>query len=290
MNSRQKTLALIAFLSLISGSLGIVNKIGVQQIPPFGFVASRAILSLIIISPYLYTVNKKLSVRKVKLLLFSLLATANIGTYIVGIKYTNVSVAVVISSAVPTLTVLISYFLYQEKINFRKGLGIILGLIGTGIVALGPLVQKNHLNYGSLYGNSLIFLSAITFSLHTSLSKKAQRQFSPFTITAAFIVVATIVLTPLALWELIMKGNWITSLSPISVGAILYVSIIGTVLFYFLYQKAVKQTSPIITSMMLYLTPIIGICLAVIILGEKITSSVVVGAAFSLIGVWLVTS
>ncbi len=289
MTPRPKSIALIGLLSLISGSLGVANKIGVQEIPPLGFVASRVILSLIFISPYLLKVNRTLSIRKIKLLIFSLIATANIGFYIIGIKHTNVSIAVVLASAIPAFTAIISYFLYHEKINIKKGIGILLGLIGSSIVALSPLIDNSHIYLGSLYGNFFVFLSVVTFSLHTALSKKAQRQFSPRTITAAFIMVATIILTPLALIEMQFTGNWLLHISLVSIGSMLYVSAVGTVIFYFLYQKAIKTTSPIIASMMLYLTPIIGILLAVFVLGEILTLPIVMGSIISLLGIWLVT-
>ena len=289
MTSQQRSFALIGILSIISGSLGVVNKIGVQEIPPLGFVASRVILSFIFISPYLFKINKSLSIRKIKLLVFSLFATLNIGFYIIGIKHTNVSIAVVLASAIPAFTAIISYFLYHEKINPKKGIGILLGLLGSGIVALSPLIGTSYTQLGSLYGNFFIILSVITFSFHTALSKKAQRQFSPINITAAFIVVATILLTPLAIIEMQFTGNWLLHLSWVSIGSMLYVSLIGTILFYFLYQKAVKNTSPVIASMMLYLTPIVGIFLAVLVLGETLTFPLILGSIVSLLGIWLVT-
>lgn len=289
MNYQIKSLALIGLISFIGGSLGVVNKFGLREIPPFGFVASRVIVSLVLISPWLFKTPIFISKARVKLLTFSLLATANIGLFILGINLTNVSIAAILYATVPIFTLIISYLIYGEKISPRKTTGIMLGLTGALIVGLTPILKKDQPQFGSLEGNLIIFLAVLIFSLHTALSKKAQNRFSPRAITMAFIVTATIVLTPLAIWEW-STTNWLTSLTWKSALAILYVSAIGTVIYYFLYQQTVKTSSPFITSLSMYSTTIIGIMLAVVFLGEPLTTEIIIGSALSLSGIALATS
>ena len=68
-----------------------------------------------------------------------------------------------------------------------------------------------------------------------------------------------------------------------------YVALLGTGSFYFLYQYAIEAGSPVIASMIFYLAPVTAFGWAFFILGERLTTAIVVGAILVLSGAWLVS-
>lgn len=289
MSDQRTSLLLIVLLSFTGASLGVVNKLAVLDVPPLGFVASRVVLSLVFIIPLIIKSKIWQIKNKLKLAAFSLLATTNITLFILGISDTDASIAAAIYMATPIITAILSHYLYHERLSPRKIAGIIAGLVGTATIVLTPVLAGGNLSTGSLRGNLLIFLAVIAFSLHLSLSTKMQREFAPSTITQGFIITASIVLAPLALWEMSTQSFWLGSLGLSSILSILYVSAIGTVGFYFLFQYTIKRASPLITSMSMYLQPIFGVILGGIVFSERLSREFVVGSALALLGVWLVT-
>ena len=289
MTDRHKAILLLLLVSFIGGSLGVAQKIGLQDISPLGFVASRVILSLIFIIPFLIKSKPKLNKNYLKLFLFSTLAVGNITLFIIGISRTLISMAAILYTAVPLITAIFSYLLYNDKLTTRKMIGVFIGMLGTVLVAISPLLKETQDQSGSFSGNLIIFSAVVTFSLYTALSKKIQKDFSPMIITSAFIITGVVVLSPLALWEAATTSNWLVSLNLKSLLIMLYVSLIGTVGFYFLYQEAVKKASPLIASLTLYLMPLIATALAVIVLKEQLSRTFFIGAGLALLGIWLVT-
>jgi drug/metabolite transporter (DMT)-like permease len=290
MNSRNQALFYVLLISLFGGSIGVVNKLGVQHLPPLSFVTSRVLVALLIISPFYYRSVLQLRHTFLKLMPFSLLATGNITFFILGISHTTATLAGVMYSATPLLTALFSFFFYKRKISLHQSLGLIVGFVGTILIIITPLLSNPDPLVGSLFGNLLIAIAVVNFSLHLTLSQKIQEKFTPLNITLAFIVTASLILAPIGLWQLQQQPDWLSLFNPKSLFLIFYVALIGTWGLYFSQQKAISYANPLIASLSMYLGPFISTILAVVILSERITPSFVVGALLAFLGVYLVTA
>lgn len=289
MTNRQKAIVLMIIGSIIGGSLSAANKIGIRTVPPLGFVTARVVVSFILLLPIMAKAKLWKTKNKLKLMLFSLLATANIGLFIVGLSLTTAIMSSVLYASVPLLTALLSHIFYQEKITGSKLLGIIIGLVGALVIVLTPVLSQNKFQGGSVTGNLIVFLAVVIFAFHTALSKKMQTHYSPFVIVQFFIITATLTLSPFALWEISQQGNWLGTTSFSSVLILLYVVVIGTIVLYFIFQESVRFSTPLIASLQMYLVPVFGVLFSALLLGEKFTSELAVGAALVLVSIWLVT-
>lgn len=276
--------------SIIGGSLSAANKIGIRDIPPLGFVTARVAVSFILLLPIMVKAKLWQTKNKLKLTLFSLLATANIGLFIVGLSLTTAIMSSVLYASVPLLTALLSHIFYREKITGSKLLGIVIGLVGALVIVLTPVLSQSKFPAGSVTGNSIVFLAVIIFAFHTTLSKKMQSHYSPFVIVQFFIITATLALSPFALWEMSKQGNWINTINTSSILTLLYVVVIGTIVLYFIFQESVRFATPLIASLQMYLVPVFGVLFSALLLGEKLTPELAVGAILVLVSIWLVTS
>lgn len=289
MNSQVHKVLLILLISLLGAGNGPAAKLGIQQIPPLTFAAARVLVALVFVSPLLISHKVWQLIYQPKLIGFSLLLTANIILFILGIGQTTVAIAAMLYTLTPLLTVIASHFLYQEKLTRLKILGIIFGLLGAGIIILTPVISRNGVYVGTLSGNLIILLAVLSFSAYTILSKQAQHRFSPLVLTLMFLLTAAVVSLPLALVSHGLMPFYSLVYDTKAILAVLYVSLLGTIAFYFLYQFAVKKTSPLIASLMVYLQPVFSVILGMLFFAERLTVTFVFGSFLSLFGVWLVT-
>ncbi len=287
MSNKQKALIFILLTSILGGATQAVTKIGLAQFPPLSFAFIRFLFAGIIVTPFLLKTNFFKEFKQ--LIPFSLLGTINIGFFILGIKTTTATIGQLLYAGVPLLTALFLFLLFKERLTRRKELGILIGFVGVAFVALLPVIDKGAKFSGDLLGNMLIGIGVISWSLYMTYSKKKLQSFSPFVVTSAFIWVTCFALFPLFVIDLVTYPNWWQSLTFSGVLSLSYITIISTVIVYLFNQYAIKHGGSILASMQFYLVPIFAYLSASFLLGEQLTTGLIVGGALALLGVYITT-
>lgn len=287
MSDKQKAIILILIGSVLGGATQAVIKIGLVNFPPLSFAFIRFIIAAVIISPFLFRTSFLRDFKK--LVPFSLLATINIALFVLGIKTTTATIGTLLYAAVPLLTAFFLYAFFKERLNKKKGMGIVIGFIGVIFIALLPIIEKGTAFSGNLLGNMLIGVAVVSWSLYMAYSKKKLESFSPFVVTAVFILVTCIALFPLFLADLISHPNWWHGLTISSVMSVLYSGVISTVLAFLLNQYVIKYGGVILASMHYYLLPVFAYISAFFLLGEQLTLGLIIGGALTLLGVYITT-
>ncbi len=289
MDRKQKALAAVFVGSLLGGATTSITKIGLFEIPPLTFAFIRFFIASILLLPF-FLRSKEASYREIiQLVPLSLLATGNITLFILAIEKTTATIGQLLYAATPLLTVIITYILFQKKVMRGKLAGVLLGFLGVAIVVLLPVIESNSKFSGDLFANLLIAVGVILWSLYMVLSKKKLSMHSPFVINVAFVFTSTAVLLPLFILENTIAPSWVRSIHEGSLLSLLYVSTIATIGTYYLNQLAIKHGSALLASLSFYLLPIFAFIAAFFLLGEQLTTGIVVGSVLTLCGVFLVT-
>ncbi|OGY16107.1 MAG: hypothetical protein A2785_00785 [Candidatus Chisholmbacteria bacterium RIFCSPHIGHO2_01_FULL_49_18] len=284
----------LAFLAVIlaailSGGTPAFTKIGVGEFQPFTFIFIRFVLSIIFFIPLIVRAVRKYGKELFPVVILSLLSTANIILFTLGVKRTTATVSQMIYAVVPISSAVFSAWLLKENISRQKIGGIVLGLLGMGLIVLLPVVNQMSRFSGDLTGNLMIVVGAISFSIYSVLSKRLQKKFSPIVLTGIFLLTTAIVSGMLSLTE---TTNYFELWNDVTLRAwisLAYVASLGTAVFYYLYQYAIKHGSPVIASTTLYLAPATAFAWAFVLLGERLTMTFGIGAIVTLTGAWLVT-
>lgn len=286
-----KTKAILAIIvgSIIAGAVSSITKIGLVKIPPFSFSFIRFFIASLCLLPFYLKANVKIDKNFRSLIILSLLPTINVALFVNGVKLTTASIGQLLYAGTPILAGIFSYFLYKERLSQKRWLFILLGLLGVFLVVFLPLIQKNVPFAGNLSGNFLISLGVILWSLYFTYSKKFQKIYSPIVMTSMFIFVATVFFFFFSLLELQNNFGWWQNLQMNSILAVLYVAVFATVLSYLLNQYAIKFAGPVLASLSFYLLPIFAYLSAFILLGEKLTSGLIIGTILVFISVALTT-
>lgn len=286
MTDKQKALIFMLLVSVIGGLTSPVIKIGLVSIPPLSFAFIRFLIAGILILPFL--VGRKDIKSLWKLMPLSLLMSFNIILFILGLKTTTATISQVLYAVSPLLVSLFLFVLFKERLTKDKAIGIAIGFLGVLIVVLLPVLEKGAKFSGDLMGNILITCGAVLSSLYLTYSRKAHNEtFSPFIITASFILVTCVILFPLFFLESVTQSGWWNSLTFSSFMALIYISIVSTILNYVLLQYVIKHGGSILASMQHYLVPPLAFLFSYFLLGEQLTTGLVVGGSLALLGVYI---
>lgn len=289
MAQQKKVLAVIILAALLGGGISPLSKIALKEFPPLSLMALRFLLAFIILLPFIYkslpkTIKNWMMVGKT-----TIFATLNGILFIYGVKLTGATVSQLIYSLGTITVAIIAYFTLQEKLNPKQKIGIVIGLLGTIITVLLPVLTTNQLiNIGALQGNLMILAGMISFSIFTVKAKKLQEVYSPLTMTGLMAITIAIVVGFLAIPEII-NYEWIIHISLIGWISFAYLSIIIGTIFFWLLQYAIKHGSPTISSTTGYLQPVFTFLWASLLIGEKLSPGLIIGGGLTMIGAYLVT-
>jgi drug/metabolite transporter (DMT)-like permease len=162
---------------------------------------------------------------------------------------------------------------------------VAIGLLGL-VILFNPLAF-DWTDRGAVLGNGAI-LAAAGFWAASILHIRGHRwQSTPLDLVPWELLLATVILTPLALVvSPVPAPVWSGRL----VALLLYVSIPGTALAYWAVAMASRHLPAVTTSLGLLGTPVVGVVVSALWLGETLTPSLVVAVALILGGVALGTT
>jgi drug/metabolite transporter (DMT)-like permease len=194
-----------------------------------------------------------------------------------------VTISQTIYAFIPVLTAIFAHFLISERLNRVRSIGIFLGLIGTLIVVALPLV--NGTADGNLTGNLLILAGALSWAAYPVIAKSVQNYYTPLVLTTTMMIPATIIsgLFVLVDWA---SGRFIPP-TPLIWSFMIYSGVI-TVVYYLLTHRLIQKVSSLMGTLVLYVQPITAFGWAALLLGEKLTPGLVLGATLTIGGAYLV--
>lgn len=169
-------------------------------------VSSKAVTASVIMFVSIFLYNKSLIKIHLKDI-FIFISAALIGMLGVNIffnesvSFLSLSLAAVLLSLSPIFVLLLSYFLYKEKITLKKLISIILAFVGCILVSN---ILKSEIKI-SLWGVISGLLAAFSYALYSIISKKAMlKGYHSLTITLYAFIFIAIITAPLADWNLII--------------------------------------------------------------------------------------
>ncbi len=192
------------------------------------------------------------------------------------------AVSVVGQLGVPFSTLMSMAFL-GEKVGWRRGLGIMLAFAGAILIAVDP--QTFQLTIGLLYVVFAALVASgagILMKRMPSISALQMQAWIGLFSFAPLFATSGLLEGDLDGWGSFAAGGWLVWAA--TAFAVLGVSVFGHGGFYTLIKKYdISLLSPLTL-----MTPIWGVVLSVALLGEVLTLQLVVGAAISLGGVFVI--
>ncbi|MBT5407996.1 MAG: EamA family transporter [Gammaproteobacteria bacterium] len=273
MNSKQILLALIV---PITWGLGFtLAKIGMEQFPALLIMTIRfGIAGLILVW---FTKPPWGHMREIFVVAL-IGSTIQYGLTYNGLKGIDASTAAILVQLEGPILAIMGAFLLKEKLGITRALGMGLAFIGVLIITGEPRLD-GHLDSVIL----LIAGSAVWAVAQIMISRL--KDLSGITILAWVAIMATPQMFVASL--LIEDGQWlaITTASFIDWSIILYLALIMTVLGYSVWYHLLSSVDVSKVSPFLMLLPITSIIAGIVLLDEKLTSSMILGGLLIMSGV-----
>lgn len=199
-----------------------------------------------------------------------------------GLANTTASKGAIINSLSNFLIIILAHFIYKnDKLNYNKISGIILGLLGVLIVNLGSGIDLGF----TFRGEGFMFFVVITTVISSFMVKSFSRHMHPVLLSAYQLIFGGLVMLVVAL-----GGTYDTlKLTPISIGLFFYSAFLSAVAFT-LWYTLLKYNKPGEITMFRFLIPVSGSVLSIIFLKEKLTLNVALSLIFIVAGIILVNN
>lgn len=204
-----------------------------------------------------------------------------------GLRYTTAVNGVLIHSSQPVVIVLLSWMLLGDRISKRQGVGIAVSLAGVLVlVSQGDI--ENLLGLSFNRGDIVMALGVPVWGLYTILLRRKPAGLNPIGLLAVLFAIGTVILAP----GYIAAELWVrpqVNLNLVSMGGLLYVGLISSVLGLVFYNNGVAALGPAVAGLFLHLIPVFTIVLAWLILGEALQWYHFPGVALIFGGIFLTT-
>ena len=198
-----------------------------------------------------------------------------------GVKSVQSNLAAILMSTTPlSSTILGHFYTKNEKFNFLKTIGILIGF--SGIVYLfsdNLLIDENNFNSALLIllGSTCYVVGGV---LTLKISKKKNEN-----VTGSILIWATIILIPLVGF---IEQPWNLKPRIDSTISVIYLGLVSTGIAWLLRFRILIKNGLIFQSQVSYLIPIFGTMLSYIFLKELITFKVLISLIAVVIGIYFV--
>ena len=198
-----------------------------------------------------------------------------------GVKSVQSNLAAILMSTTPlSSTILGHFYTKNEKFNFIKTLGILIGF--SGIIFLfsdNLLIDEN--NFSSAL---LILLGSTCYVIGGVLTLKISKKKNE-NVTGSILIWATIILIPLMSF---IEQPWNLNPRLDSTISVIYLGLVSTGVAWLLRFRILVNNGLIFQSQVSYLIPIFGTILSYIFLKEIITAKILVSLCAVVIGIYFV--
>ena len=198
-----------------------------------------------------------------------------------GIVKVQSNMAAILMSTAPIFaTILGQLFIQDEKINFLKLLGIVIGFLGIVFLFSDDLLI-NQSNY--LFA-LIIILGPFCYTLGGLLSLKLKHVKNE-TLTSSILVWAVIMLLPVLFIvenPTELRPSWSSTIS------LFYLGVVATAIAWLMRFYILKSNGLVFQSQVAYIIPIFGLIFGYLFLGEKITYKIIVALIAVLVSTYLI--
>tara|TARA_A200000113_G_scaffold122340_1_gene109964 strand:+ start:507 stop:1379 length:873 start_codon:yes stop_codon:yes gene_type:complete len=277
--------ALLALLALIWASAFFNIKIATYSFGPITIAFLRVFFGAIPVLLLCYYKNIKIEAFSKDWYWFALIGFINLVApfFLIayGIKSVQSNLAAILMSTTPlSSTILGHFYLKNEKFNFIKTFGILIGF--SGILYLfsdNLLIDENNFISALLIllGSTCYVIGGV---LTLQISKKKNEN-----VTGSILIWAVVILIPLVS---LIEQPWNITPRLDSVVSVIYLGLVSTGIAWLLRFRILVKNGLIFQSQVSYLIPIFGTILSYIFLKEIITIKVLISLIAVIVGIYFV--
>lgn len=276
----------LCWVSFFWGTTWLASKEGVKHMPGLQLAMIRQFLGGILYVGYFILKKepwpKGKQWRTILILAFLNFVCSN-GLSTWGVKYMSSGLGAIISALFPIWIIIINFF-NGLKIARMALLGILISFGGICIIFIDYIADILRPDFQ--FGIILMTASTITWAFGILETKKKAASFNPYFSLGLQMLVSSFFL--FGITEAAGSNVPLSQIPLPSWWAIGYLVIIGSVLTFIAFIYSLQHLPTEISSIYVYINPIVAMVLGSFIFGETLTKAIAIGAAVTLTGLYLV--
>ena len=200
----------------------------------------------------------------------------------------NAGVLAVLNASVPMLSGFIANIFFKDKLSKKQTLGLIIGIVGVIILMSESLFGEEAAALGSgllpmLLPMGYALLGCVGYAVGANVTKNYLQDTSPIGITVGAMLIASIVMLPVAIYEF-PYGQSISIKAWVSV---ICIGVFSTAIALVFMNQLIKNIGPVRATSITLVIPIFAIFFGYVLLGEALDLFAIVGSVVILFGTYL---
>lgn len=185
----------------------------------------------------------------------------------------------ILNSTAPIWAFVIGLVIGGEKFKMKRGLGLLLGVIGVGVLFGASPTSLDANTYQSI---ALGLGAAFSYGLASNYAKKS-KGIEPFDNAHGSMWASAILLIP-ALFFIPIRSEP----TPLVWGAVIAIGVLCSGIAYLLYFRLIKDVGAASALTVTFLIPVFGTLWGILFLGEHLTLNAAIGMTIIIVGTAMV--
>jgi drug/metabolite transporter (DMT)-like permease len=268
--------SLLGLLSVLWGGSFFFNGVVLKELPPFTLVFLRVALAALMLLPLLWVYRIRFPAGWSGWKPFIAIGLFNnvlpFSLIVVGQTYIPSGLASILNATTPLFTVVVMTFAGEEKLEARRVVGVVVGLIGVVILHGDGL----GLERGQGLGILLCLAAALSYGVSALVARRLPSDVLPLGAATFQMLASAVMMTIVAgvierPWQLPMPGaaTWL---------AVIGLAALSTALAYIVFFQILRRSGATNVMLVTLLVPVTAILLGWLVLGEQISLHEIAGA------------
>lgn len=270
----------------------VSGKYALTAVSPVTLNALRFLLASLVLAPILVRHRRGLRMNRADLWTFGIVSlfsfVLNKLFEYLGVNLSTASDSALLISGEGIMTAALAWFFLRERVSVLRVVMLGVGCFGAYLIIERGFVPHIDAGRGGLriLGDALFLLSLAFEAIASIVSKRLSGRFSPLLVTAATVIGSLLVWIPAGALDIGLHGLHLTWLAT---GGIVYLAIMVTALGYIGWFGGLQLIEGSAAAASLFLQPLIGTLLAVVLLHESLSAFTLLGAICILGSVWILS-
>ena len=196
----------------------------------------------------------------------------------------NAGVLAVLNASVPMMSGFIASTFFNDKLSKKQTVGLMIGIVGVVILMSETLFGGDISELSSgLLPMGYALLGCVGYAVGANVTKNYLDDTSPIAITVGAMLIASVVMLPIAIYEF-PYGQSISLKAWVSVVCI---GVFSTAIAFIFINELIKSIGPMRATSITLVIPIFAIIFGYILLDEALDMQAIIGSAVILVGTYL---
>jgi drug/metabolite transporter (DMT)-like permease len=280
-------LAVLGTNLFFAANFSLVKMVSPSLVKPFGLNIFRVGISLLLFWAIWAFGKTKAGIAKKDVGRFALCGLTGVAInqmlFIKGLTMTSTIHASLLMLTTPLIITVAALWVLRESLTATKIVGLLLGGAGAAVLILSKENAVHAPNY--LFGDLLILINAVSYSVYFILVKPLMARYSPLHVVRWVFTFGLLLILPFGIADAAEVQFQNFSLQQaLAFGAIIFT---GTFLAYIFNAYGIQHLGAGTTGSYIYTQPVFAVGFATLLFGENLSPVKLLAAALIFSGVYL---